>query len=88
MIHSEIEKKSQKFFLFGGKVVSLHTIGFGSDLGMEKYLDIVSPLAGFHPDLIVMVCSIRALKLHGGVKFEDLSIPNVEAMVDGHAESC
>lgn len=57
--------------------------GFGSDLGMEKYLDIVSPLAGFHPDLIVMVCSIRALKLHGGVKFEDLSIPNVEAMVDG-----
>lgn len=57
--------------------------GFGSDLGMEKYLDIVSPLMHTHPDLVVMVCSIRALKLHGGVKFEDLEKENVEALKEG-----
>ena len=57
--------------------------GFGSDLGMEKYLDIVSPLMHTHPDLVIMVCSIRALKLHGGVKFEDLEKENVEALKDG-----
>lgn len=59
--------------------------GFGSDLGMEKYLDIVSPLQGFSPDLIVMVCSIRALKLHGGVLFEDLDKEDVESMQKGLA---
>ncbi len=59
--------------------------GFGSDLGMEKYMDIVSPLGGFHPDAVVLVCSIRALKLHGGVKFEDLSQENVEATKTGLA---
>lgn len=57
--------------------------GFGSDLGMEKYMDIVSPIASFHPDLVVMVCSIRALKLHGGVKFEDLSKEDVPALKRG-----
>lgn len=57
--------------------------GFGSDLGMEKYLDIVSQIGGFHPDLIVLVASVKALKLHGGVKFEDLDQKNVEAMEIG-----
>lgn len=59
--------------------------GFGSDLGMEKYLDIVSQIGHFNPDLIVMVCSVRALKLHGGVKFEDLNTPNCEAVKIGLA---
>ena len=59
--------------------------GFGSDLGMEKYMDIVSPLGSFHPDCVVMVCSIRALKLHGGVKFENLKEENVEAVKTGLA---
>ena len=59
--------------------------GFGSDLGMEKYLDIVSQIGRFNPDLIVMVCSVRALKLHGGVKFDDLSIKNVDAVKIGLA---
>lgn len=57
--------------------------GFGSDLGAEKFLDIVSPLGKLHPDEVVMVASIRALKLHGGVKFEDLKISNIEAMMKG-----
>lgn len=53
--------------------------GFGSDLGMEKFMDIVSPIASFHPSLVVLVCSIRALKLHGGVSFDNLHEENVEA---------
>lgn len=59
--------------------------GFGSDLGMEKYLDIVSSVGGFHPDLVVMVCSIRALKLHGNVPFEELGKENLEAIKIGFA---
>ncbi len=54
--------------------------GFGSDLGMEKYMDIVSPISQNHPDLVVLVCSIRALKLHGGVQFDGLKEENVEAL--------
>jgi formate--tetrahydrofolate ligase len=57
--------------------------GFGSDLGMEKYMDIVSPIASYHPDLVVLVCSIRALKLHGGVPFDMLKDENVEATSTG-----
>lgn len=59
--------------------------GFGSDLGMEKYLDIVSHNGSFAPDIIVMVASIRALKLHGGVKYENLEECNVEAVKTGFA---
>ena len=59
--------------------------GFGSDLGMEKYMDIVSQLASFHPNIVVLVCSIRALKLHGGVKFEDLKNENISAVKIGLA---
>ncbi len=57
--------------------------GFGSDLGMEKYLDVVSPLSGFAPSLICMVATIRALKLHGGVKFEELNKENITAVEEG-----
>ena len=57
--------------------------GFGSDLGMEKCLDIVSPLGGFNPSLVVMVVTVRALKLHGGVKFEDLKTPDPKAVSIG-----
>lgn len=57
--------------------------GFGSDLGMEKYLDIVSSKLDKCPDLIVMVVTIRALKLHGGVKFEELKEENVDAVKSG-----
>lgn len=57
--------------------------GFGSDLGMEKYMDIVSHRGDFTPSLVVLVCSIRALKLHGGVLFEDLSHENIPALKEG-----
>lgn len=59
--------------------------GFGSDLGREKFRDILCPQSSFSPDLVVRVASIRALKLHGGVKFDDLEIPNVEARKKGTA---
>ncbi len=45
--------------------------GFGADLGAEKFLDIKCQRAGIAPDVIVLVATVRALKLHGGVKFED-----------------
>lgn len=58
--------------------------GFGSDLGMEKYLDIIVPILKVAPSLIVMVASIRALKLHGGIKFADLNDENLEALKAGY----
>ena len=57
--------------------------GFGADLGAEKFLDICCPTGGFKPDGVVMVATIRALKLHGGVLFEELDNSNVEAMLKG-----
>ena len=57
--------------------------GFGADLGAEKFLDIKCQRAGLKPDAIVLVATVRALKLHGGVKFEDLDKENVEAMKAG-----
>lgn len=59
--------------------------GFGSDLGMEKYLDIVSPIQGKAPDLIIMVTSARSLKLHGGVSYSDMMKENPEAIEIGFA---
>lgn len=57
--------------------------GFGADLGAEKFLDICCPTGGFKPDGVVVVATIRALKEHGGIPFEELTIPNVEAMQKG-----
>ncbi|GHU50785.1 hypothetical protein FACS189459_5310 [Bacilli bacterium] len=57
--------------------------GFGSDLGAEKFLDIVCDKANIKPNAIVLVVSIRSLKMHGGVKKEDLSIENTNALVLG-----
>lgn len=57
--------------------------GFGADLGAEKFLDIKCRLAGLKPDAVVIVATIRALKMHGGVEKENLSEPNVEAMLAG-----
>ena len=59
--------------------------GFGADLGAEKFLDICCPTGGFTPKGIVMVATIRALKEHGGVEFDNLQIPNVEALKLGVA---
>lgn len=57
--------------------------GFGADLGAEKFLDIKCQRANLKPDAIVLVATARALKLHGGVKFEDLDKENVKAISDG-----
>ena len=58
--------------------------GFGADLGAEKFLDIKCPVLGKNPDAIVLVATIRSLKMHGGVKVKDLaSDENVEAVKKG-----
>ena len=57
--------------------------GFGADLGAEKFLDIKTQQAGFDPSAVVIVATIRALKMHGGVKKQDLKSENVEALKKG-----
>ncbi len=57
--------------------------GFGSDLGGEKFLNIVSRLLGRHPDVAVLVVTIRALKYHGGLNKEELTRENLEALERG-----
>ena len=57
--------------------------GFGADLGAEKFLDIKCRYGGLNPNCVGVVATIRALKHHGGVSKEELSIPNVEALSKG-----
>jgi len=57
--------------------------GFGADLGAEKFFDIKCRSAGLKPDATVLVATIRALKMHGGVAREDLGDDNVEAVAAG-----
>ena len=57
--------------------------GFGADLGAEKFLDIKCRKAGLAPDAIVLVATIKALKMQGGVAKEDLSTEDVDALRDG-----
>lgn len=57
--------------------------GFGFDLGAEKFLDIKCRAAGFSPNAVVLVATIRALKYHGGQPLADLKTPNVEALERG-----
>ena len=59
--------------------------GFGADLGAEKFLDIKCRFGGLKPNAVVIVATIRALKQHGGVEFENLKEENVEAMLAGCA---
>src|SRR5204862_6689055 len=57
--------------------------GFGADLGGEKFIDIKCRKAGLSPDCVVLVATIRALKMHGGVKKEDLKKENLKALEAG-----
>ncbi len=59
--------------------------GFGADLGAEKFMDIVCPKAGFAPDAVVVVATVRALKYNGGVPKTDLGPENLEALEAGIA---
>ena len=57
--------------------------GFGADLGAEKFMDIKCRLSGLEPDCIVLVATIRALKYNGGVKKDELSSENMDALKKG-----
>ncbi|HEY3997714.1 MAG TPA: formate--tetrahydrofolate ligase, partial [Candidatus Xenobia bacterium] len=57
--------------------------GFGSDLGAEKFCNIVCPVAGFTPATFVLVATVRALKMHGGRSKADLATPDVAAVEKG-----
>ena len=57
--------------------------GFAADLGAEKFLDIKCRAGGFHPDAVVIVATVRALKYHGGVAKADLNQENLEALDKG-----
>lgn len=57
--------------------------GFGADLGAEKFIDIKCRIGGLNPDAVVIVATIRALKMHGGVKKTELAEENTEALRKG-----
>ena len=57
--------------------------GFGADLGAEKFLDIKCRMSGIKPDAVVVVATVRALKLHGGVAKTELATENLEALEKG-----
>ena len=57
--------------------------GFGADLGAEKFFDIKCRYAGLKPDAVVLVATVRALKMHGGVPKSEFTTPNVEAVKKG-----
>ena len=57
--------------------------GFGADLGAEKFLDIKCRKTGLKPSAVVIVATVRALKMHGGVQKADLGVENIEALEKG-----
>ena len=59
--------------------------GFGADLGAEKFLDIKCRFAGFHPDAVVIVATVRALKMHGGLAKTELTKVDMAALEKGLA---
>lgn len=59
--------------------------GFGFDLGGEKFFDLVSPMAGFYPGAVVLVATVRALKMHGGIPKDQLKTPDPAAVLAGRA---
>lgn len=63
--------------------IAITEAGFGADLGAEKFMDIKCHYGNIYPDAVVLVATIRALKMHGGVAKADLSKENVQAVSDG-----
>lgn len=57
--------------------------GFGADLGAEKFIDIKCRQSGLRPDAVVLVCTVRATKMQGGVTKDDLGTPDVDAVRSG-----
>lgn len=65
--------------------IAVTEAGFGADLGTEKFMDIKCRFAGIKPDAVVIVATVRALKMHGGVDKKNLQEENVEALKKGFA---
>ena len=65
--------------------IAVTEAGFGADLGAEKFMDIKCRFAGIKPDAVVIVATVRALKMHGGVDKKSLQEENVEALKKGFA---
>lgn len=65
--------------------IAITEAGFGADLGAEKFMDITCRFAGIKPDAVVIVATVRALKMHGGVKKTDLQAENTDAVKKGFA---
>lgn len=63
--------------------ITITEAGFGADLGAEKFLDIKCPMAGLHPDAVVLVATVRALKYNGGVAKDELATENIDALSKG-----
>lgn len=63
--------------------ITVTEAGFGADLGAEKFFDIKCRYGDIKPDMVVIVATIRALKMHGGVDKEDLGLPNLIALNKG-----
>ncbi|MER2088834.1 MAG: formate--tetrahydrofolate ligase [Sporosarcina sp.] len=57
--------------------------GFGADLGAEKFMNIKARQGEFSPDAVVIVATVRALKMHGGIEKSQLAVENVQAVLDG-----
>ena len=65
--------------------IAVTEAGFGADLGAEKFMDIVCRFGGINPNAVVIVATVRALKMHGGVDKKELQTENVAAMEKGFA---
>ena len=65
--------------------IAVTEAGFGADLGAEKFMDIKCRFAGIKPDAVVIVATVRALKMHGGVDKKNLQEENVKALKKGFA---
>ena len=65
--------------------ITITEAGFGADLGAEKFLDIKCRFAGIHPDAVVIVATVRALKMHGGVSKTELGKVDMAALEKGLA---
>ncbi len=63
--------------------IAITEAGFGADLGAEKFLDIKCRQADLKPDAVVIVATVRALKMHGGVSKKDLAVENLDALKKG-----
>lgn len=61
--------------------------GFGADLGAEKFMNIFCPVASVTPSAVVVVCTIRAMRYHGGATAKDLALPNPQAVRKGLANA-